>query len=168
MRTFDRTAIPSMRMRIAWHAIAAALSLACATAGAIGAEPSIAVVVGKAMAPNAPLTTTMVVGIFARKRQLWDDRTAIVPVNLPAAHPLRRAFSLWVFKRTPEDMQGFWADQYFHGVQPPPVLASEEAVLRFLASTPGSIGYVSMCSVDKRVEVVAVIADPEGSAACPR
>ena len=155
-------------MLIGWRNITAAIALACATGAVIGAQPSIAVVVGKTMAPTMALSPAMVVGIFARKRQLWDDRAAIVPVNLPAAHPLRRAFSLWLFKRTPEDMQGYWADQYFHGVQPPPVLASEEAVLRFVASTPGSIGYVSICSIDKRVEVVAVIADPEGTASCPR
>jgi hypothetical protein len=151
-----------------WRSLAAAVTLACACSRAIAAQPAIAVVVGKAMAPDATLSPAIVVGIFARKRQLWDDRTAIVAVNLPAAHPLRRAFSLWLFKRTPEDMQGYWADQYFHGIQPPPVLASEEAVLRFVASTPGSIGYVSICSIDKRVEVVAVIADPEGTASCPR
>jgi hypothetical protein len=168
MRFLARAAIPSARRRIARRTLAAAHLLACADGPAVGAQPSVAVVVGKAMAPDAALAPAIVIGIFARKRQLWDDRTAIVPVNLPAAHPLRRAFSLWLFKRTPEDMQGYWADQYFHGIQPPPVLASEEAVLRFVASTPGSIGYVSICSVDKRVEVVAVIADPEGSASCPR
>ena len=151
-----------------WRLLAAACVLACGPGAACGGEPAIAVVVGKAMAPAVPLSQTVVLGIFARKKQLWDDRSAIVAVNLPAAHPLRRAFSAWLFKRSPEDMRGYWEDQYFHGVQPPPVLASEEAVLRFVASTPGSIGYVSACSVDKRVEVVALVTDPDGPATCPR
>ena len=131
-----------------------------------GGDPAIAVVVGRNQAPAAALSQTLVLGIFARKRQLWGDHSAIVPINLPIAHPLRRNFSRWVFKKTPEEMQDYWNDQYFHGVLPPPVLASEEAVLRFVASTPGAIGYVSVCSVDKRVEVVALVQGPDPAAAC--
>jgi ABC-type phosphate transport system substrate-binding protein len=148
----------------------AAWMLACAPgfdAQAAGTEFAIAVVVGRGQSPAAALSPALVLGIFARKRQLWSDRSTIVPVNLPAAHPLRRKFSHWVFDKTPEEMQDYWNDQYFHGVVPPPVLASEEAVLRFVASTPGAIGYVSACTVDSRVEVLAVVQGPDGAAPCP-
>ena len=148
--------------------LAALLATRWATpgAGATGTDAAIAVVVGRGQAETAPLSPTLVAGIFARKRQLWHDRSPIVPVNLPASHPLRRNFSRWVFDRTPEEMQDYWNDQYFHGVVPPPVLASEEAVLRFVASTPGAIGYVSLCMVDRRVEVLAVVQPPDGAATC--
>lgn len=136
--------------------------------GSPGGEPAIAVIVGHGSAAGTALSQTLVMGIFARKRQFWNDHSAIVPVNLPAAHPLRRDFSAWVFDKSPEEMQDYWNDQYFHGVRPPPVLASEEAVLRFVAATPGAIGYVSACLADKRVEVVALIQGPDGAAACPR
>ncbi len=158
--------------------LAGGLLVALAVAGipapgarAAGADTAtataIAVVVGHGQAAATPLSPALVAGVFARKRQLWRDRSPIVPVNLPAAHPLRRAFSRWVFDKTPEEMQDYWNDQYFHGVLPPPVLASEEAVLRFVASTPGAIGYVSSCLVDHRVDVVATLQPPEGAAACP-
>jgi len=136
-------------------------------ARAAGTDLAIAVVIGKGQASASPLAPALVAGIFARKRQLWRDRSPIVPVNLPASHPLRRNFSRWVFDKTPEEMQDYWNDQYFHGVVPPPVLASEEAVLRFVASTPGAIGYVSTCVVDRRVEVVAVLQASEGAVSCP-
>lgn len=129
-------------------------------------EPPIAVVMAPAEAQ--PLGLPLVAAIYRRKRQLWDDQSRIAPVNLPAAHPLRRHFSLWLLKRSPEDLQDYWNDQYFHGVLPPPVLASEEAVIRFVAATPGAIGYVSACSVDRRVTVVAQISSPEGNAPCPK
>jgi hypothetical protein len=135
---------------------------------AAGGSPPIAIVVGKGVSPASPLSPTIVEGIFARKRQLWDDGSRIIAVNLPADHPLRREFSVWVFKRTPEGMQDYWSEQYFHGVLPPPVLGSEEAVLRFVTSTPGAIGYVSSCNIDKRVEVVALILNPDGTAPCRR
>jgi ABC-type phosphate transport system substrate-binding protein len=54
---------------------------------------------------------------------------------------------------------------YFHGVQPPYVLASDEAVIRFVVSTPGAIGYVSNCLADRRVTVVARLENGPG---CPR
>lgn len=134
---------------------------------AAGTDTGIAVIAGRGQAETAPLPPALVAGIFARKRQLWHDRSAILPVNLPASHPLRRNFSRWVFGRTPEEMQDYWNDQYFHGVIPPPVLASEEAVLRFVSSTPGAVGYVSVCLVDSRVAVLAIVQPPEGAAACP-
>ncbi len=118
------------------------------------------------MTPSDPVSPTLVLGMFAKKRLFWSDHSAVVPVNLAASHPLRRAFSLSIFKKTPEQLQDYWNDQYFHGVIPPPVLASEEAVLRFVASTPGAVGYVSACSVDKRVDVIALIQVAEGTAAC--
>jgi hypothetical protein len=132
-------------------------------------EASIAVVVAAgASAQAAPLSSALVANIFRRKRQFWDDQMRIVAVNLPALHPLRRRFSQLIFGRSPEDMQSYWNDQYFHGVLPPAVLASEEAVIRFVADTPGAVGYVWACSADKRVAVVALIANPMGSAPCPR
>lgn len=130
-------------------------------------EPAIAVIVGHNMAPSETVSTTVVLGMFARKRLFWSDHSSVVPVNLAASHPIRRAFSLWVFKKAPEQLQDYWNDQYFHGVLPPPVLASEEAVLRFVASTPGAVGYVSACNVDRRVSVIALIQAPDGGAPCP-
>jgi ABC-type phosphate transport system substrate-binding protein len=132
-------------------------------------EAVIAVVVAAgASAQAAPLSSAQVASIFRRKRQFWDDQMRIVAVNLPALHPLRRHFSQRLFKRSPEDLQAYWNDQYFHGVLPPAVLASEEAVMRFVADTPGAVGYVWACSVDKRVAVVALIGNSTGPVPCPR
>lgn len=131
-----------------------------------GAAPAIAVVVGHDQAPADAVSSTIVLGLFAKKRLLWSDGSPVVPVNLSAGHPIRRAFSLEVFKKTPEQMQDYWNEQYFHGVLPPPVLASEEAVLRFVSTTRGAVGYVSVCSVDHRVDVIAVVSGPTGAAGC--
>ena len=68
-----------------------------------------------------------------------------------ADHPVRQQFSLQIFNRSPEDMRDYWDTQYFQGVSPPYALASEEAVIQFVASTPGAIGYVSAHSVNGSV-----------------
>jgi len=78
----------------------------------------------------------------------------------------------WAMRR--KSWKQYWNARYFHGVLPPYVLSSEEAVLRFVAETPGAIGYVPYCDADKRVTVVLVISAKghvSGSAAdiaCPK
>ncbi len=72
---------------------------------------------------------------------------------------------LYILGQPPEALEGYWRDLYFNGVVPPFVLASEEAVIRFVASTPGAIGYVSACPGDKRVRVLMQL---DGGPPCPR
>ncbi len=162
-----RTAPRAARRRIAWW-IGLALACAGATARADGGEPAIAVVVGHNMAPADTVSQTIVLGMFAKKRLFWSDHSPVVPVNLAASHAVRRAFSASVFKKTPEQLQDYWNDQYFHGVLPPPVLASEEAVLRFVSSTRGAVGYVAACNVDARVDVIAIVPSGDASSTCAR
>jgi hypothetical protein len=57
----------------------------------------------------------------------------------------------------PEELETYWNDQYFHGVMPPHVVTSEEAVLRFVVSTPGAIGYVTEGAVTKEVQVLLLL-----------
>lgn len=95
--------------------------------------------------------------IYERKKRFWPYGRRVSPVNLPATAPLRRAFSVAVLGHTPEELDEYWRDQYFHGELPPFVAGSEEATIRFVASTPGAIGYVSACAVDARVSVVMVV-----------
>jgi len=130
---------------------------------AVSTEPTLVLV----MAPGAPHAVTSretVALIFNRKKHFWDDGTRIQPVNLSATHPLRRAFSQQIFGHTPEELEDYWRELYFHGELPPYVLASEEAVMRFVAATPGAIGYVSHCVADHRVSVVMQL---DSGAPCP-
>jgi hypothetical protein len=102
--------------------------------------------------------------IYRRKKQFVGS-ARVQPINLPAQHPLRRFFSQQVLHKTPEELEDYWRDLYFNGISPPFVLASEEAMIRFVASTPGAVGYVSQCVADKRVVVVATI---DGGPACSK
>ena len=70
---------------------------------------------------------------------------------------MRQQFSLQVFNKPPEDMQDYWNTQYFHGVSPPYVFASEEAVLEFVTNTPGAIGYVNTRILNGQVKVLILL-----------
>jgi len=148
---------------------ARAVLLACAAmavpAGtARAADGRLAVIISANAAPTGGLSLEELGQIYRRKQQFLGS-ARVQPINLPAQHPLRRFFSQQVLHKTPEDLEDYWRDQYFNGVSPPFVLASEEAMIRFVASTPGAVGYVSLCLADKRVAVVATI---EGGPGCSK
>jgi hypothetical protein len=155
-------------IRLFWLVIAMLLLSGVASA----AEPSIAVIVTPAHAKSIKKEDLML--MFRRKKLFWNDGSKVQPANLPASNPLRKSFSQAVLGVAPEELEKYWNDMYFHGISPPYIVASEEAMLRFVVETPGAIGYVSFCSADDRVAVALVI-NPDGritsdttSIACPR
>ncbi len=111
-------------------------------------------------APAIALDRANLRDIFLRRIVIDDAGAALVPVNLPAADPLRLAFSVALLGKDPAALQRYWNERYFHGVSPPYVVRSQEAVLRFVAQTPGAVGYVASCRVDGRVRVVARLPVP--------
>jgi hypothetical protein len=142
--------------------LAASLLALCGAATA-AADNRVAVIAMPGAQPTA-LSTEDLALVYRRRKQFVGGQR-VQPLNLPSAHPLRRFFSQQVLQRSPEELEDHWRDLYFNGIFPPFVLASEEAVLRFVATTPGAVGYVPLCLVDKRVAVVAVI---DGGPPCPR
>jgi hypothetical protein len=142
-----------------YRAIISGLSLVLAGVAAPmlarAAEP-IAVIVPLADAKRS-VTLSDLALIFRRKRLLWPDGGKIVPINLPASDPVRRDFSLAVFSEPIEASEAYWNDMYFHGITPPFVASSDEAVIRFIEQSKDGIGYVPYCSVDRRVAVLLVI-----------
>lgn len=114
------------------------------------AEPLVLIVANTQAGRVSGLTDLTL--IYRRKKLVWVNGERLRPTNLPPDHPLRRAFSQIVLGSSPEGLAQYWNTMYFQGVSPPHVLASEEAVLRFVADTPGAIGYVSACKADARVK----------------
>lgn len=143
-------------MRTAAALLAVILGLSATRPAARPESRAFAVIVASDAKDQHPSRDAIAL-IYRRKQLFWSDGTRIQPVNLPPAHPLRREFSECLLGQTPEDMEDYWRERYFHGVLPPHVLASEEAVVLFVQSTPGAIGYVSSCPSDARVHVVLTV-----------
>lgn len=123
------------------------------------ADPVIAVVTHKG--GDTPVVDKNTLANIYRRKTLVDKHGRIyVPANLPAMHPLRRAFSRVLFEQPPEDMESYWNEQYFHGISPPFVLASVEAMIRFVAATPGAIGYIPDCRQDDRTQALMMLSLP--------
>jgi ABC-type phosphate transport system substrate-binding protein len=140
------------------------LLLAFAMPVASAAERPFAVITAPGVAERHPSREAISL-IFKRKQKYWENGTRIQPVNLPASSPLRRTFSQYLLGQLPEAMEDYWREMYFHGVLPPHVLESEEAVILFVSSTPGAIGYVSTCLPEHGVNVVLLVGELPP---CPR
>lgn len=140
--------------------LAAALASAGLAATAAADEPWIAVIAEAGQ--QASIDSAALARIYRRRTQVDGDGHRYIPVNLPADQPLRRRFSRAVLGVEPEALDAYWNQQYFLGVTPPHVLGSEAAVSRFVAATPGAIGYRGACPDDSAVRVILLI-DPAGA-----
>ena len=130
--------------RVGWGApLALAWSLVGCDLLAAEADPSgpIAIVVGQA-SPIRGVTVDALREVYLRRRRIWRDGAAALPVNLPADSPLRRTFSSRVLGRLPEDLESHWSRLAFEGVRPPAVLQSPQAVCAYVGVEPAAIGYV--------------------------
>jgi ABC-type phosphate transport system substrate-binding protein len=105
--------------------------------------------------------------IYWRKQLYWPKGLRIKPVNLSTEHPLRLQFSQSVLGSAPKTQIDYWNGQYFNGVLPPYSVNSEEAVLRYVTQTKGSIGYVNACNIDERVQAVFWIIQNQMSTHAP-
>jgi ABC-type phosphate transport system substrate-binding protein len=82
---------------------------------------------------------------FLRKATRWPDDVPSRPVDLPPSSTVRRSFSEQVLKRTVAAVRNYWVQRIFAGRDlPPPEVASDEAVIRYVAANRGAIGYVSL------------------------
>ena len=160
------------RMRLGATIAVGLLLAALGRAGA--AEPTPAIAIVTAPGPARALDLAQLALVFRRKKLVWSDGLRVTPVNLQATDPLRLLFTRVVLGTSPPELERYWNDMYFHGISPPHVLASQEAVLRFVSQTPGAVGYVSACEVDARVQVVLAltaagpIAMDAATAGCPK
>lgn len=124
----------------------------------------IAVIVARD-APAQTLDAGMLRDIYLKKIFLDAAGRKLIPVNLPADAPLREAFSQMLFHKSSDELQDHWNQNYFHGVTPPYVLGSQDAVVRFVAQTPGAIGYVAACHLNPTVrQILALTPGPEAAA----
>jgi hypothetical protein len=113
-----------------------------------GASGRLAVVVGRASVVE-DVTLDTLRELYLRRRRVWPDGSAAIPVNLPPNSEARQAFSRRVLGRPPEDLAGYWNRRYFEGIRPPLVLRTPEAVAAYLAVEPTAIGYVRLEDVDR-------------------
>ncbi|MEE9615219.1 MAG: hypothetical protein V3W31_09795 [Thermodesulfobacteriota bacterium] len=138
--------------------LAAAVTIIGASAAPPQAGDDNDIVVISARASEKEVTARTIERIYLKRKLLWEDKTRVVPLNLPPDHPLRAAFTEKVLKREHRALVEYWNQQYFRGKKPPLVVESEEAVKRFVKEVPGAVGYISKKNLEPDLVVLYVIA----------
>lgn len=93
---------------------------------------------------NPPtLSLKDVAAIYLLRVTIWPDGSRIVPVNREVGSTERTDFTAMVLHQDFESLAAYWNEMHFQGKLPPVVQESEPAMLAFVRSVPGAIGYIS-------------------------
>lgn len=136
--------------------LAAIISLSAAPA-ALTADLAVRIIVHPQV-KGTQIPRSTVTAIFLKQAPRWTDGTPVVPVDQSVKSPVRSVFSNRVLGQALMDVQIYWQRKMSAGLTPPPVKTSDEDVIAFVGTTPGSIGYVSTAAaVPDSVRVLEVI-----------
>ena len=96
--------------------------------------------------------------LFTGKSDRWGDKTVARPADQSLKTPVRRAFTASVLGLSMGEIQRYWQDRVAADrVFPPPIKASDEEVLGFVAATTGAVSYVGPDTViPEGVKVISV------------
>lgn len=107
--------------------------------------------------PQVPVDTVSMsdmAAIYTLKRIYWANNIPVVPVNRETNSPAREKFSEAVFNLSPPELAEYWNQLRFKGKLPPLVQTSDQAVLGFVRSVPGAIGYIDASQPATGVKVL--------------
>jgi len=105
--------------------------------------------------PTQSLTRAEVSDFLLKKATYWPDGLPVMPVDQRSGVAVREAFSLAIHGRSVDRINNYWQRKIFAGRDvPPPQLDSDAAVIAFVRSERGAVGYVGPGADTTGVKVV--------------
>jgi ABC-type phosphate transport system substrate-binding protein len=120
---------------------------ACSEAGRL-------LVIASPQVPVEKISIAQLSDIYALKKTQWSNAVPMVPVNREASSDARDNFTDAVFKMSSQELSEFWNKLRFQGKHPPLTQISDHAVIGFVRSVPGAIGYVSANETPTGVKIL--------------
>ncbi len=122
--------------------------------GIQSAYAQVAVVVS-AKSDVATMTADQVSSIFLGKSDKYPNGSTALPIDQPAASPIRVQFYDKVTGKSEAQVKSAWSRLVFSGKgTPPKEIASSAEVKKLVSSNPNTIGYIEKSAVDPSVKVV--------------
>lgn len=107
------------------------------------------------------ITRAELLDFYSRDIRLWDDGKPVIVFDLKPKSEVKETFYKYLGKSISR-MKSIWMKKMLSGEgDPPEALETEEAVVKKVAATPGSIGFVSQSRVTEKVKVLVVIEPKE-------
>jgi len=100
-------------------------------------------IVASPQVPDSAISVTQLAEIYIFKKTFWSGNIQVIPVNREASSAEREIFTGAVFDLSPQNLGEFWNRLAFQGKFPPLIQSSDQAVLGFVRSVPGAIGYIN-------------------------
>ncbi|MCF8055166.1 MAG: phosphate ABC transporter substrate-binding protein [Desulfocapsa sp.] len=134
---------------IAW------ISLLSLMAGTVRAAEVVVVVSSRN--PIETLSRAQLTDIYLGRLNRFPNGKPVNPVDLSERSPMRGEFYSRYLGRSPSQIKVHWSRLIFTGRgQPPPTVASGDAMAESVAENPNAIGYLSPEFLDERLRVVAI------------
>ena len=150
-------------VRLSWPAagaVAVALGVAADPEPLAAADTSYVVIVNPAN-PASAGNSGWLSDVFRKKKVRWENGTAAEPVDLSGEPDVRDAFSADIHGKTTANIRSYWNQEVFSGRATPPLeLASSSAVVDYVKTHAGAIGYVSPRAALDGVKALSVIVAP--------
>jgi ABC-type phosphate transport system substrate-binding protein len=107
--------------------------------------------------PRSSVSREFLANAFLKNITRWPNDQAIRPVDLKLDAPTRKGFSEAVLRRSVAAMKAYWQQRIFSGRGvPPPALESDQAVVDYVTSHPGAVGYISAAAAPGSAKVITV------------
>jgi hypothetical protein len=93
---------------------------------------------------GAHVSRDFLANAFLKNISRWPDDQPIRPVDLRLDAQARKAFSEAILRRSVAAVKAHWQQRIFSGRGvPPPALDSDLAIVEYVTSHPGAVGYIS-------------------------
>ena len=114
-------------------------------------------IVGNEVGPPDQLDSKELSSIFKAQTQWWENDTKILISLLKSTVPVSDVVADKVFGMSKNEVKKYWIQIVFRGkAATPKHFDSEEALISYIANTPGAIGVVSAEANTESLKVIAV------------
>lgn len=105
--------------------------------------------------PTLPKTDRLTLQRLYTGRIVSISQQLVLPINLPAGTAARDEFLQWVMEQNEEEYTGYWLVRRYVGKgSPPKELGNIDEVIKYIAVTPGAVGYVPLSKVPPGANVI--------------
>ncbi len=103
------------------------------------------------------LTKKQVSQYLLKQKTKWADKTKVQPIDLNSKSAVRKVFSKAVHKKSIGQVRAFWQQSVFSGkASPPSEKANDAAIIAYVKTHKGAIGYISAKTKANGVKTVNV------------
>jgi hypothetical protein len=107
--------------------------------------------------PASGFSRDFLTDAFLKRTTRWADGETLRPVDQRSTSAVRQRFSDSVLRRSIAAVKNYWQQRIFSGRDlPPPELDSDDAVVGYVMSHRGALGYVSGAAKLDKAKPVAV------------